>query len=366
MRTTIAASALALTSLWLWPTDASMVRAASNPPSAPIKRVVAIERGRVWEATDVASLNLMAGPEDRKALAFDETISCTYVDKKLTGKTPKFACAEGEDDELKVKFGGDNGEVYAEVASTRLLWALGFGADHMYSVKVVCRGCPHIFNGVSRSRDESIFDPAAVERKLPGTVFPTEGWSWKELDLVDERAGGASRAERDALKLLGVFIQHSDSKPEQQRLLCAGEPKAAHPAAKTRVCGHPLMYLNDVGVTFGRANKTNDNDVGSMNLVEWSKTPVWKDPGRCVGNLPKSLTGTLDNPVISEEGRQFLAGLMTQLTDQQLHDLFAAARVTLRLRNPKDISSGFPTVDEWVAAFKSKRDQIVNAHCSTS
>jgi hypothetical protein len=37
---------------------------------------------------------------------------------------------------------------------------------------------------------------------------------------------------------------------------------------------------------------------------------------------------------ISEEGRLFLAGLLTPLSDQQLRDLFEAARVNLRPRAP--------------------------------
>jgi predicted glycoside hydrolase/deacetylase ChbG (UPF0249 family) len=73
----------------------------------------------------------------------------------------------------------------------------------------------------------------------------------------------------------------------------------------------------------------------------------------------------LDDPPISEAGRQFLADLLMQLTDAQLHDMFEAARVTLRLRDPHDISSGFPTIDEWVAAFKEKRREIVEHHCAT-
>ena len=42
--------------------------------------------------------------------------------------------------------------------------------------------------------------------------------------------------------------------------------------------------------------------------------------------MPKSLTGTLENPVISEPGRRFLAGLLTRLTDRQMRDLFQTAR----------------------------------------
>jgi hypothetical protein len=330
-------------------------------------RTSVIARAKVWEPTEVSTMDLKAGPAKPKAFKPGDTVSCTYVHDKLGGKTPKFACNTDENDQLKVKFGGDNGEVYAEVLSSRLLWALGFGADHMYPVRVVCRDCPSSFNGVTRSKKESVFDPATVERKMPGEAFhPDEGWSWKELELIDEQAGGATRAERDALKLLAVFIQHTDTKPEQQRLVCLGESKSDHTAKGPMPCARPFMVIQDLGVTFGRANKFNEGGPGSVNLVEWSKTPVWQDATSCVGNLPKSATGTLDNPPISEAGRRFLADLLTQLTDQQLHDLFDAARVTLRLRDPRDVKSGFPTIDEWVAAFKQKRSQIVDRHCGTS
>ena len=53
---------------------------------------------------------------------------------------------------------------------------------------------------------------------------------------------------------------------------------------------------------------------------------MWQDAARCVAYLPKSSSGTLESPRISEEGRQFLANLLVQLTDVQLHDLFEVAR----------------------------------------
>ena len=88
-----------------------------------------------------------------------------------------------------------------------------------------------------------------------------------------------------------------------------------------------------------------------------------EEASRCVGNLPKSLSGTLDDPLISEEGRRFLAGLLAQLTDTQIGDLFDTARIQLRLRNPDDLSSGFGTVGEWTAAFKQKRNEIASRRC---
>jgi hypothetical protein len=122
--------------------------------------------------------------------------------------------------------------------------------------------------------------------------------------------------------------------------------------------------IQDLGVTFGRANALNQQPRGSMNLAEWTQVPIWKDASGCVGNLTGSWTGTLKEPVIGEQGRQFLADLLMQLSDQQIRDMFEAARVHLRPRAPERGRSGFPRVDEWVDAFKQKRAEIVERRCA--
>jgi hypothetical protein len=122
--------------------------------------------------------------------------------------------------------------------------------------------------------------------------------------------------------------------------------------------------LHDVGLTFGQANFFNRTSVGSVNFEQWTRAPIWKDAAACVGNLSKSLTGTLDNPKVSEAGRQFLADLLVQITDDQLRDLFEVARVDHRSRRP-DSKDPPATIDEWLAAFKHKRDEIVNNRCQS-
>ena len=321
----------------------------------PAVRSDAIRRAQVWAPTDIPSMDLRAGPAGPEAFAPGQVVECDYVDKPLNGKSPKFTCAISPTDEVKVKFGRDNGEVFAEVAATRLLWALGFGADAEYPVKIQCRGCPENFHGKpARGKPPIFVDPATIERKMHGHAIEIKedsGWDWAELDLIDEGAGGAPRAQRDALRLLAAVIQHTDSKPQQQRLLC---PKPAGDPPADGTCAAPLMILNDVGLTFGHANAFNANMPGSVNFEEWSKTKVWADSKGCVAELKKSITGTLDHPTISEAGRKFLADLLVQLTDQQLHDLFDVARFQLR--------SGH-SVDEWVEAFKHKRDEIATRTC---
>jgi len=316
-------------------------------------RLSAIRRAQVWMPTDIRAKNLRIGEDGPGAFQPGELVACKYVKKRQNGRSPKFACKLKDDGEVKVKYGRDNGEVYAEVAATRLLWALGFGADRMYPVRIACRGCPFSSRGTHPHGDVSLIDPASIERKFDGRaieVSPESGWSWPELDLVDESAGGAPRAQRDALKLLAAFIQHTDSKAAQQRLVCLTAAGEDDPGS----CSRPFMMINDLGQTFGRANRLNRDAVGSVNFEQWSSASVWMRPDRCVANLPKSFMGTLDNPVISEDGRAFLAALLEQLSDGQLNDLFDVARFPLR--------SGHG-VDEWVGAFRHKREEIVNRRC---
>jgi membrane-associated phospholipid phosphatase len=325
---------------------AALVASAIEASAQAVEpRASIIARAQVWHATEVSKMDLSQGPRLPDAIEPGATVRCNFVDRTFDGKSPKFACVLPSGEEAKVKFGETNGEVPGEVAATRLLWALGFGADVMYPVRVICRGCPDWVSGRMAGPGERLVDPAVIERKMPAREIPgtPEAWSWPELDLIREDEGGAPIAHRDALKLLAVFLQHTDSKPEQQRLVCLDEEAEA-----SARCERPFMIMNDVGLTFGRANLANTNFVGSVNLREWAETPVWKKDAVCVGNLPRSLTGTLKDPVISEDGREFLATLLLQLSDAQLRDMFETAGV-----EPAD----------WVAAFKAKRQQIVDRRC---
>jgi hypothetical protein len=282
----------------------------------------------------------------------------------MSGTSRKFRCAIG-DDVVKVRYGATNGEVEGAVLATRLLWALGFVADRVYPVVVRCRGCSSDpWNRRAPEAGEHLFDPAVIERNPPGQEMDGKddgGWSWPELDLVDERLGGATEAQRDALMLLAAFMQHTDTKPEQQRLLCA--PDALNDNGE---CTQPFMFTHDVGLTFGRANAFNHASTGSVNFVEWSRTPVWRGATGCQAYLSKSNTGTLENPRISEEGRQFLADLLVELTDRQLRDLFTVAKVDRRPRDPGHANEAPATIDEWVRAFQRKRTEVVMRRCTTT
>ncbi|HTV00781.1 MAG TPA: hypothetical protein VMF13_09600, partial [Luteitalea sp.] len=114
----------------------------TSGPDEDAMRRDAIARARVWTPTRVEALDIRRGPGGRRAFRPEATVDCTFVPTDLGGNTPKFICELPGGERVKVKYGRDNGEVFAEVAATRLLWALGFGADDVSPVKVRCKGCP--------------------------------------------------------------------------------------------------------------------------------------------------------------------------------------------------------------------------------
>lgn len=352
-----------------WACARPHARAPSGPreldDASPQVRAEYIRRSAVWHPTRIREMDLYRGPQGKGSFEPDQQVACDYVapDKPLSGNTPKFLCDLGGGEVVKVKY--NSGEVYAEVAASRLLWAIGYGTERDYPVQVTCRNCPiePWFWRTERKVPEKRYQAASIQRKLEGKEIKSkdvEGWAWPELDRVDERGGGAPRAHRDGLTLLAVFLQHSDSKAGNQGLICL-PGGAVKDEQGNEDCKKPFMYIHDVGLTFGKATLLNNTRV---DLEAWRSQPVWKDPRQCVGNQKKSLSGTLVNPRISEAGRKFLADLLGQLSDQQIRDMFRAARIEhLEEKISTPQGERRATLDDWVEVFKKKRDEVANQRC---
>ena len=101
-----------------------------------------IKRAQVWRPTEVSKMDIMAGPQNEISVPPGAEFECTYVEpkEKLAGVTQKFLCKTKSGDIVRVKYGKDNKEMYAEIAATRLFWALGFYADEVYPVKLKMPG----------------------------------------------------------------------------------------------------------------------------------------------------------------------------------------------------------------------------------
>src|SRR5215207_7667928 len=80
--------------------------ASVKPPRQEDRRAAAIARAQVWQAGSVGKADLIAGPPGPGGFARNATVTCDYLDKKLSGLSPKFASRRPNGDELKVKYGG--------------------------------------------------------------------------------------------------------------------------------------------------------------------------------------------------------------------------------------------------------------------
>jgi hypothetical protein len=329
-------------------------------------RLALLRRAQVWRRTDIPSMDLRKGPPG--GFAPGEDVACDYAatEKKLPGTSAKFECTLASGEAVKVKYGAANGEVFAAVAASRLLWSLGFAADAVYPVRVTCRNCPpDPWKSASHRLPSVVFENATIERKFPGKEIgheEGEGWGFDELGLVEESQGGAPAAQRDALTMLAVFIQHTDNKKENQRFVCL--PEGVTAATGAAGCTAPFLVIHDLGSTFGHGGLFGAPTTGSADYEAWSGLDIWEGPDSCRTHLGGNITfHTLKDPVITEAGRRFLASLLAQLSDQQIRDMFTVARIDRRgWHSPKDAGRN-GTIEQWVEAFKAHRYLLEHHTC---
>ena len=326
------------------------------------QRLDFVRRAQLRQNVDPSSMDLLNGPQGEGSYKLGEAVPCKYEEKDpvhpLGGHSPKFPCHDKADVRLKIKYKADeNPEVYGEVAGARLLWALGFYAERMYSVKVVCENCPaDPWTSTKESpRALRTFEPVSIQKRLKGTEMSEvegEGWTFDELNVVNDSKGGGTRAEADALKLLAIFMNHGDNTANQQALVCL-EGDAD--------CKKPIMYITDIGGVFGGKGYF-------TSYRHWTrKKSLWKDAKECVADFQGSDSHFKD-PRISEAGRKLLADLLGKLSDKQIKDLFMGSRFDdLSKHQPPyvgpDGKSRPLTVDDWVKAFIAKREEIRSARC---
>jgi hypothetical protein len=324
------------------------------------ERDALLKRAVVWQSPDnVSAVSFAPDPSTPREL------DCKFIVTELGGTTSKFDCVLPSGEQIRVKY-GNGPELPAEVAATRLLRGVGFGADTVNFVETLrCYGCPKepfaMMKAVELTRAEQLykglmlnygtyetFKWVTVERKYGGRTMASEkleGWNFFELEKIDERAGGAPRAHVDALRLMGVFLAHWDNKPENQRLVCLSQEDWG----PGETCRRPFALLQDVGATFGPHK---------VDLPNWHETVIWEDRAACRTSMRKlPYDGATFKPAqISDAGRKHLAQLLSALTDQQIRDLFTTARF--------DEARGFfrrsYSIDDWVAAFKAKVSQIAD------
>jgi hypothetical protein len=341
------------------PDSSHAPRLVLPPAQADAIRDEVLARAQVRRPPDQAieDVDFRLNPAGPDAIPPSAELTCRFEIKPSEGRSPKFQCRLPSGESVKVKYGRTNAETRSEVAGSRLLTALGYGADRMYVVqRIRCYGCPRypyprfswfdsLFVDYGRFFD---FDFAVIERPMEGLRLEThdrKGWGWYELDKIDPARGGATPDERDAFRLLAAFLNHWDNKTENQRLVCLPDPNPAPDP-----CPRPFLVIQDLGADFGP---------WGMDLDGWRSHPVWNDAQTCRLSM-KSLPfggSTFHDVQIGDAGRRLLLGLLERLSETQVRALFVGARFTEPRHGPPESGD----IAGWVQVFEDRVRQIAQA-----
>jgi hypothetical protein len=342
-------------------------------------RALAETKAKVWQEPDpdydpVLGYNPASGPRmgaptvDSNGLA--APINC-IANKKLnegTGTTPKFHCSVtgvvDEDGDLiryKVKphFKGQtrekrNGEIYGEFLSSRFSKALGFFADDEWVADVTCPDCEKSLTGGFQGTKYTPFQPAAgIELPLGKGIdvnCNNKDSGALASSLAKLSQSGAPRAEIDAFKLWLAFIDHGDTKTDNQKFSCLKWTKGSNGTLSCEE-GQMVYYVSDMGSTFGYSSASEKK----ARLDAWKgKDPIKVSNGRCT-----STAKSIGDASVTEAGRQLLAGGLQRLLDAEKSN----GLITRVFRASRNSERDQPA-EAWAAEFERKARTIIDAHCS--
>jgi hypothetical protein len=267
-------------------------------------------------------------------------------------------------------------EVFTEVAASRILWVLGFPADHVYPLgSAACIGCTadpfgsNLKDNIASLKDgPTIFKVVSAERETPWERINPEGdetWSWSDAAkfYADGEWTHQQRVEYDAYRLaLGLFHYHN-AIAQQNRLACA--QWAPEMTGQPRVCQRPMIFVQDLGSTFGKAKGAMDlfgtNPRGSFS--DWESQTVFTNPQSC------ELRATLDGDKhVLKEAQELMIQRLGRLDPQTVRTIFSAARFQMmdqkqlhRLRDSGSQSPEEAALDEWTNTFLKRIQEIKSA-----
>lgn len=260
-------------------------------------------------------------------------------------------------------------EVFTEVAATRIMWALGFPADHTYPVaSATCVGCSadpfkdNLKDNKASLRDAgTVFRVASVARDIPlDAIDPEDDETWSWRDVAGFYANGQfsrqQKVEYDAYRMALGLITYHNAIDVQNRLVCAEWKEGAN---DPKICARPTIFVQDLGSTFGKPKSfLGQNPRGVFG--DWKSQTVFKSPDACELRYP------LDGPRQPlKEAQDLLVQRLAALDRDRVKAIFRVARFDLmdqdqlkRLR-----ASGAPDVaeaalNEWTDTFMNRVAEV--------
>ena len=205
-------------------------------------------------------------------------------------------------------------EVHAEVAASRIVWALGYFADENYFVPVT-----RIEGIKGLKRAASLVDPDGTIHTARFERMPDGAERFAEWNIEKNQFDGTR--ELSGLKILMLVLGNWDLTPHNtwiHRVKTPGSPDVEE-----------RFIVTDLGSTFGRMTGGANAAPSRWNLTEYRNARIVSDvaAGHLVFKNP--LMGNAPLKVPLEHARWFVA-IASKLTPEQLRQAFTAAGASAR------------------------------------
>lgn len=258
---------------------------------------------RLWEGhEDVSKLNLFYGIGSREEMPkppfqFDK--------EDTTGTNPKIKVIDADGVKWNIKF---DEEVHAEVASSRIVWACGYMVEESY---FIASGTVNGVSGLSRARKfvagNGSFTNGMFEKRPDDIARRGVNWDWDNNPFRGSK-------ELSGLAILNTLLNNWDAKTTNNNVLGAYDDDG-------KVIDWYLVA--DWGGSFGKMGGFTSHT--KWDLGEYNKQAFLD--GASGGQLKLHYSGKMGSSLrsVSMEHARWFAGIIGQLSDDQLRDAFRAA-----------------------------------------
>ena len=248
----------------------------------------------LWQQPDnISSRDLFLGPGG--AAMRPDLRRITFIKEEKGGYSKKYRVRDGSGREWVVKIGK---EAQSETSAIRLLWGVGYVTEVNYLVPRVTIPGKGTFSNVRFEARPEKWDRAGE-------------WKWKRNPFI-------GKPEFQGLKIMMAMINNWDLKDSNNVIV------------KLRGSDSDALYyiISDLGATFGHASTTPlfwRFTRSRNNPEKYAKSEFFKKVkgDRVVLHFGGKNSGLMKD--ISVHDAQWMGGLLSQLSDQQLRDAFRAA-----------------------------------------
>jgi len=197
---------------------------------------------------------------------------------------------------------------------------------------------------------------------MPAEPEDDETWSWTDAAKFysDGEWTHQQKVEFDAYRLALGLIHYYNALPQQNRLVCAEWETVE--AAHSKVCRKPMIYVHDLGSTFGKKRSGFDllgtNPRGIFDAYE--PQTVFLNAANC--ELRAALLG--DKKVL-KEAQDLMIQRLARLDRDTVKSIFRVARFNMmdqkqvrRLRAAGSQNVDEAALDEWTNVFLKRIEEV--------